>query len=486
MNDTNDKIWYDAFKRKDALYDGRVFVGVKSTGIYCRPVCKARMPKPENCVFYTSAAAAEADGFRPCLTCRPELAPGLAPVDAATNLAYKAARIIEENCTEGESLPQISQRLNCSDRHLRRAFTAEFHITPVQYMQTCKLLLAKNLLMNSTLSVLDIAMASGFGSLRHFNTVFKEKYHLPPSSLRKSSPSKKQTDTITVFLDYRPPYGWEKLLAFFAQRAIPGVETVKNNEYWRTVNLKTADKTEFSGWLKVGNIPNKNRLSVSISTSLLPVLSQILTRIRTMFDLYCNPQIIYENLKFMNNIKPDLCIPGTRLPGCFNIFEMAVRTILGQQITIKAAQTLITRFTNRFGTPIQTGINGLSHTFPPPEMIAALKEPVDEILGPLGITKTRARAIKLLAEALVCNDINLTYCASPEGEIKKLLALPGIGPWTAEYLAMRAMNWPDAFLSTDYGVKKALEPLSNKEITALKEKFRPYGSYATINLWNSL
>ena len=487
MEGKNSKIWYEAFRRKDAQYDGRIFVGVKSTGIYCRPVCKARMPKEKNCTFFTSAAEAEQAGFRPCLSCRPELAPGLAPIDATTNLAYKALRRIEESCSEENNIATIAKSLGCSDRHLRRSFIAEFHITPVQYLQTYRLLLAKNLLMSSKLSVLDVAMASGFGSLRCFNALFKETYHLTPSNLRRQSSAIMQSaDVITIFADYRPPYEWNKLLAFFAERSIPGIEIVKNNQYWRTVSLETTNKRRVNGWVKVEHISEKDRLKISISISLLSVLPQVLARIRSMFDLYCDPLIVYNDLQTMNKIKPNLCVCGTRLPGCFNVFEMSVRTILGQQVSIKAAQTLITRLTQKLGTPLQTNIDGLTHIFPTPEEILNIMEPLENVLGKLGITAMRSKAIKNLALALNNGEIDLTWSSNPEEEIEKLLELPGIGVWTAKYLVMRAMNWPDAFLDTDYGVKKALEKLSIHEIAQLKTQCSPWGSYATINLWNSL
>ena len=487
MCDEHNPIWYEAFKRKDARFDGQFFVGVKSTGVYCRPVCKARLPRPENCTFYASAAQAEQAGFRPCLLCRPELAPGMAPVDASANLAYKAARKIEENCADEASISEIARSLGCSDRHLRRAFAAEFHVSPVQYLQTCRLLLAKNLLTSSNLSVFNTAMAAGFGSLRRFNALFREKYHMTPSDLRRQLPATpKQADMIRVALGYRPPFLWEKLLTFFAQRAIAGVEVIQNNEYQRTVCLKSADNKNVCGWIKVGHLPEKNRLTVDVSLSLLPVLPQVLSRVRAMFDLYCDPQAIYDALKTMNEVKAGSCVLGTRLPGCFNVFEMSVRTILGQQVSIKAAQTLTARFIKALGTPLQSDIDGLTHIFPLPEQITALKEPVEDVLGKLGITGMRAKAIKKLAEVLLDGSIDLTFCATPENEIQKLQALPGVGPWTAQYLVMRALSWPDAFLDTDYGVKKALAPLTPKEIARLKEKWHPWGSYATINLWNTL
>lgn len=233
-----DKIYYSAFKAKDARFDGRFFVGVSSTGIYCRPVCRARQPKPENCTFYATAAQAEQAGYRPCMLCKPERAPGTAPVDATTSLAYRAARLIEEHCRYGENLEETAKYLNCSGRHLRRSFLTEFNVSPIQYLQTCRLLLAKNLLASTNLSVIDVAMAAGFGSLRRFNDLFKNRYHLAPTALRKQTAKTTiQENNITLELGYRPPYQWQKILDFLKLRAIPGVETVKNNCYMRTVRF---------------------------------------------------------------------------------------------------------------------------------------------------------------------------------------------------------------------------------------------------------
>ncbi len=489
-DNNNESALYAAFKAKDARFDGRFFVGISSTGIYCRPVCRAKQPKPENCTFYSTAAEAEQAGYRPCLLCRPELAPGSSITDATANLVYRSARMLEENCGSGQSLEEIALQLGCTDRHLRRVFSAEYNVSPVQYLQTCRLLLAKNLLTDTDLSVLDVAMAAGFGSLRRFNDRFKKHYNLSPTALRKQRKSekntKKQSGSITVALGYRPPYPWEQILNFLAGRAITGIETVKNGEYMRTVDLITDEQKHIYGWLKVGHNPKKNVLTVTVNETLLPVLPQVLARVKRLFDLNCDPYAVYETLASMDDIRSNLCVFGTRLPGCFNPFEMAIRAILGQQITVKAASTLAARIVKTYGTPVQTDTEGLTHVFPTPEGIIAMGEDIENNLGSLGITSARSRTIFALAQALVNKEINFDICIHPEEEMKKMMNIKGIGSWTAQYIAMRAMEWTDSFLETDVGIKKALEGYSSKELLEMAEAWRPWRSYATINLWNSL
>lgn len=478
---------YAAFKSKDARFDGRFFVGISSTGIYCRPVCRARQPKEENCTFYHTAAEAEQAGYRPCLLCRPELAPGTSITDATANLVYRAARMLEEKCGSGQSIEEIAARLGCTDRHLRRVFTAEYNVSLVQYLQTCRLLLAKNLLTETKLSVLDVALAAGFGSLRRFNHLFKMHYHLTPTDLRKRvSEEKEGSSDITLALGYRPPYPWEEMLKFLSGRAISGVDMVKDREYLRTAHFTTAEGKDIYGWVRIGHRPNKNALSVTVSASLLPILPQVLARIRRLFDLYCDPEAVYETLQVMNEIRPGLCVLGTRVPGCFDAFEMAVRAVLGQQITVKAASTLAARIVAAFGTPIQTGIDGLTHIFPSPGDLLALDGTMEDNLGPLGVIKSRSRTIHALAKAFADKSIEFDLPSQPEDEMKKLMEIPGIGSWTAQYIAMRSMQWPDAFLETDAGVKKALPQYTPKELLTMAEAWRPWRSYATVNLWNSL
>lgn len=481
------KIYYPVFKSHDARFDGRVFVAVSSTGIYCRPVCRVKMPKEDNCAFYNSAAAAEAAGYRPCLRCRPELAPGFAPIDAGSRLSRKAALLMEDDCFYDSSIEKLAKELDVTDRHLRRSFLSEYGVSPVQYLQTYRLLLAKNLLTDTNLPVTDIAFTAGFGSVRRFNAVFKKHYRMSPSALRKQVKPAHLAgyDSITLYLGYRPPYLWNGILNFLQGRAIPGVELVSDNAYHRTVTLPHNQKM-YRGWITVQHAEKKNMLSVTISGTLLPVLSKVLMRVKHLFDLHCDPVEIYDKLAVMNNIKEGMCVSGTRLPGSFDAFEMAVRAVLGQQITVKAAKTLATRIASTFGTEISTPFAELTHTFPTPEDFCALTGSIENHLGVLGVTGARARSILALASALRNGDLELSRNANPDIQRKKLLALPGFGPWTVQYIAMRALGWPDAFPDTDYGVKKALSGYSPKEIVELAEQWRPWRSYATIHLWNSL
>lgn len=478
---------YAAFAAKDARFDGRFFVGISSTGIYCRPVCKAKQPKEQNCSFYATAAEAELAGYRPCLLCRPELAPGSSSLEVSATLAHRDAALIEEQCGAEQSLRELAQRLGCTDRHLRRVFIAEFHVTPVQYLQTCRLLLAKGLLTDTELSVLDVAMAAGFGSLRRLNDLFKKRYRLSPTDLRSRRPqSEGQGGCVTLPLGYRPPYRWEEMLRFLDARAVPGLEAVIDGEYLRTVRLTKEGAQPVCGWLRVGHSPRDNTLCLSISDSLLPALPQVLAGVRRLFDLCCDPHTVFEALSPMDEISPGVNALGTRLPGSFDSFEMAVRAVLGQQISVKAARTLAGRLTAACGTPLDTGIRELTHTFPLPEDILAIEGPVEQRLGPLGIISARARTIRTLAEALADGCLDFSPGADPRAQIDQLLRIPGIGPWTAQYIAMRAMGCPDAFLETDAGIKKALAGYSPDKMLGIAEAWRPWRSYAVINLWNSL
>jgi AraC family transcriptional regulator of adaptative response / DNA-3-methyladenine glycosylase II len=504
------KACYAALTAHDSRFDGKFFVGVSSTGIYCRPVCRVKRPQEKNCSFYVSAAAAEAAGYRPCLKCRPELAPAEpaavptilpmagttvlspSPMDAARRLARQAAFIMADNWLADSSLEDLAAMLGISGRHLRRIFYAEYGVSPVQYLQTMRLLLAKNLLTDTELPVTEIAMTAGFGSIRRFNTLFKTHYRLTPRSLRKTdaiSPGR-SGGGITLSLGYRPPYDWDGIISFLAARAVPGVEAAVggpsgNVSYRRTVAVPGKGGL-YRGWISVSAVPEKDALAVTVSPSLLPVLSKVLSRVRVLFDTGCSPREIYEKLAVMNTVTPGLCKPGTRLPGCFDPFEMSVRAVLGQQVTVKAARTLAGRFAQALGAEIPTPFGDLTHTFPRPETIMALKNPAETILGELGIIRSRSRSIYALAEALTAGNLSLSPKADPEAEMETLLSLPGFGPWTVNYIGMRALSWPDAFPHTDYGIKKALPGKTAKEILALAENWRPWRSYAAINLWNSL
>ncbi len=478
---------YAAFSAHDTRFDGRVFVCVSSTGIYCRPTCRVKMPKIENCSFHSSAASAEAAGFRPCLKCRPELAPGNSLTDASKRLIRKAALMIEEDALSDSNISNLAKSLDVTDRHLRRVFSSEFGVSPVQYLQTRRLLLAKNLLTDTTLSITDVALTAGFGSLRRFNDLFKDRYKLTPTALRKNRETSELNTTqgITLRLGYRPPFNWNQILSFLNIRAIPGVESVENNVYRRTVSMSYA-ATSVYGWLSVENDAAKNMLLLTLSHSLIPVIAKILVRIRVLFDLDCEPFEIYNRLSAMNEQIAGVCVPGTRLIGYFEPFEMSVRAVLGQQITLKAAKTLTARMATTYGKEIVTPYKDLTHVFPESKTICNLKAPIEDQLGPIGITKVRARSILSLAQAIEKGVLTLSQYANVEKEIAYLLTLPGIGPWTAGYIAMRAMSWPDAFLHTDYGIRKALHGMSQEKILSISESWRPWRSYAMMNLWYSL
>ncbi len=347
---------YRAFATHDARFDGRMFVGVASTGVYCRPVCPARRPRRENCRFYVSAAAAEREGFRPCLRCRPELAPGNASVDAQARLAQAAASLIEDGLASDAGLEAIAARLRVTDRHLRRVFQAEFGVTPVEYSQTHRLLLAKRLLTDSALPVTQVAFAAGFGSLRRFNALFNARYRVSPTGLRRHVKTGTTQDTLRFELAYRPPLDWVALLAFLAGRAIAGVESVGATTYRRTVSIEHRGAAH-RGWIEVRQAPRqKAALAVALAPSLSAVIPQVLARVKHLFDLACDPLAVAERLGPLAAARP-----GLRVPGAFSGFEIAVRAVLGQQVTVKAARTLAGRFAARFGTPLTTPFAELQH-----------------------------------------------------------------------------------------------------------------------------
>jgi AraC family transcriptional regulator of adaptative response / DNA-3-methyladenine glycosylase II len=464
---------YRALQAHDARFDGRFFVGVASTGIYCRPVCRVRTPGIANCRFFPSAAAAESSGFRPCMRCRPELAPGNAAVDAGARLVHAAAGLIEDGLLMDDSVEGLAQRLGVTDRHLRRVFRSELGVSPVQFVQTQRLLLAKRLLTDTALPVTDVALASGFGSVRRFNTLFQTRYRMRPGDLRKTAGTAKQPELLEFSLSYRPPLDWDALLAFLGRRTIAGVEHVQDQTYLRTVRINGT-----AGWLAVTRDRSRPALRIAVSASLSRVVPAVLSRVKRAFDLGCDPEQIAVALGPLA-----LQRPGLRLPGTFDGFEAAVRAILGQQITVRAAHTIAGRFAAAFGEPIPSPHVALRCVFPSVERVAALA-PSD--IAELGIVSARAKAIIGIASALHAGRLRLDPSADVDATLRVLRELPGVGEWTAQYLAMRALGWPDAFPHTDFGVLKALRETNPKRALAHAEQWRPWRAYAVIHLWNSL
>ena len=484
MPDLDSESLYRALLAKDTRFDGRFFVGVATTGIYCRPVCRARKPLAVNCSFYATAAEAEQAGFRPCLLCRPELAPGYAPVDSSASLARAAARYIERNCGVQGSLTDIARHLGCSNRHLRRVFENAYHVRPVEYRQTCRLLLAKSLLTDTDLSVVDVAYSAGFGSLRRFNEVFRRRYRLTPTALRSQARlNRADGDTVQLSLGYRPPYRWDLMLKFLARRAIPGVEKVEDDCYARTIRLRSSGR-DLTGCATVGNDAKHNRLTVTVSASLLPALPVVLDGIKNLFDLHCEPDTVARALTSMDESALGPFIPGTRVPGCFDAFETAVLAVLGQQVTVQAARTLAGRLVQALGSPVDTGIDGLTATFPMVQELLDLDGAIEQHLGPLGIITARARAIHGLAAMMGAGAIDASCCPDPEAAVARFMEIPGIGAWTAGYIAMRCLAWPDAFLATDLEVRKALGSPPPGKILTLAERWKPWRAYAVMHLWN--
>jgi AraC family transcriptional regulator of adaptative response / DNA-3-methyladenine glycosylase II len=444
-------------------------------------VCTARTPKEANCRFFNSAEAAEKAEFRPCLRCRPELAPGCAPVDDARRIAGLIVSRIEEGLFDEEAgLEELAAQFDLSSRQIRRIVQQELGVSPIELLQTRRLLLAKQLLTETPLPVIEVAFASGFGSLRRFNDAFSSRYGMPPTRLRKEAtgktPATAAADTLTLQLSYRPPFDWSGLLRFLSARTLKGVEWVTDEAYARTVRLG-----EHQGWIRVRNEPEKRALQVELTRPLAPALPALLGRLRHVFDLSARPDVIAAQLMQDELLGETVARnPGLRVPGAFDGFELAVRAILGQQITVKAATTLAGRFCDAFGEPIETPHPALSRLCPTPQRVAAAT--VDEVAS-LGIVQARARCILILAEEVASRRLKLEAGAQPEAVMQQLVALPGIGPWTANYIAMRALRWPDAFPKEDIALRNSLGGVTAAQADALSQAWRPWRSYATLHLW---
>ncbi|HEX9193694.1 MAG TPA: AlkA N-terminal domain-containing protein [Burkholderiales bacterium] len=475
------RICYRALKARDARFDGRFFVAVSSTRIYCRPVCTVKPPKRENCRFFPSAAAAESSGYRPCLRCRPELAPGNASVDATSRLAQAAASMMEDRTLEKDGLDSLAARLGITDRHLRRAFGAEFGVSPVEFAQTQRLLLAKRLLTDTALPVTEVAFASGFGSVRRFNALFRQRYRLRPGQLRGERPGgapvAAAVDVLKFELSFRPPFDWSAVSAFLGVRSIAGVEAVEGSCYRRTVRILSDDK-ERAGWIAVEMSPKKPALRVAVSASLAKALPPVLSRVKALMDLACHPAEVAQALGALARRHP-----GLRVPGAFDGFETAVRAILGQQVTVAAARTIAGRFAAMFGDAIATPFGSLTTLFPTAVRVAALSP---RHIARLGMPGARARTVVALARAVADGRLALMPNADIEATLDALRALPGVGEWTAQYIAMRALSWPDAFPHTDLGVMKALGETGARRVLAAGETWRPWRAYAVMHLWQSL
>lgn len=485
---------YQAMAEKDPAWDGLFFTGVTSTGIYCRPVCRVKLPRAENCLFFETAALAESRGFRPCLRCRPELAPARrfwSTTDAGLVLAEFAARQMQTAIhlgTKPPSMTALAARLGVSDRHLRRMFTRHWQVSPVQYLQTQRLLHAKQWLQDSPLSIAEIAQASGFGSTRRMYAAFAQHYQLSPGQLRPTRRSHHEDAGLStpLALHYRPPCQMGVLWQFLKDRSLDGMESWQGEGAHailrRTVRWPHGTG-DLQGWLQVQWDDQQPRVLLRVSHHLLPVLPALATQVREWLDLDADPariaQVIGQDFPRAS---------GQRLPGCLDGFELAVRAVLGQQISVKAARTLGQRLVNTLGEPYGTPWPELHRTFPSPARLA--QQDTAACLGSLGIVRQRQQAIQALARAVESGALDLRPSSPLAPTLQALMALPGIGPWTAHYIAMRALRWLDAWPVQDVALQTALgvrqHPRPTLALEQLGQAWQPFRSYALIAAWQRL
>ncbi len=485
---------YRALCAHDARFDGHWFVGVTSTRIYCRPVCRVKTPVRANCRFFRNAALAEAEGFRPCLRCRPELAPGLALVDSAEVLALHAARRLTRAAREGEclSMPALAAELGVTDRHLRRIFRSAHGVSPLDYLGTQRLLQAKQLLTDTDWPIAEVATASGFSSLRRFHAAFAARYRLQPTRWREGarptgSPARSASGELRLRLAFRPPYDRAGVLHFLQRRAVPGLEDMHSLDggglrWCRSLAVQHEGRT-LAGWIGVELPADQAWLMATLSDGLAPALGKVAQRLREAFDLDADPAAIDAALAGLPVQPP----AGLRMVGSVDGFEAAVRVVLGQQVSTAAARTLTARLVRAMGEPLTPSCGGVQWLFPTPR--ALHEASVDRFLA-VGLVRQRALAIQALARLVLDDEQALRPGAPVEAVRRRLLDLPGIGPWTVELIVQRALGWPDAFPAHDLGVLQALGPPEGRcsPATALAraEAWRPWRSYAMAGLWRGL
>jgi AraC family transcriptional regulator of adaptative response / DNA-3-methyladenine glycosylase II len=444
--DLNKRTCDRARRSRDARFDGRFFIAVTSTRVYCRPICPARAPKDEHIRYFATAAAAEAAGFRPCLRCRPEASPGTPAWLGTSAVVSRAVRLISEGALDRGGVDALADRLGMTARHLRRLFLQHLGATPLEVAHTRRVHFAKKLLDETALAINEVAFASGFGSVRRFNGQIRRTYARTPTQLRRLARQHVAAgpECYRFRLAYRPPYDWAAVLGFLHARATPGVESVERSHYRRTITIDGAD-----GVIDVTPLPSGNALCLEVRFPDSGALLSIVERVRRMFDLGADPAVIAEHLGADPLLAgPIKRHPGIRTPGAWDGFELAVRAILGQQVSVKGATTLAGRVASMFGAPVTgargaaeaaSGGGGLMRLFPTPARLA------DAAIERAGVMTARAEAIRALARRVIDGSITFGPCIDGRAAIAALRALPGIGDWTAEYIAMRALGEPDAF-----------------------------------------
>ena len=484
--DMDHQACYRVITARDARFDGRLFVGVKTTGIYCRPVCPARTPKSQNVTFWPTAAAAQSAGFRPCLRCRPETSPDLASWRGTSNTVSRALSLIEAGALDDGNVEALADRLGVGERQLRRLFRRHLGASPVAVAQTRRVLLAKQLIHQTHLPMTQVALAAGFGSVRRFNETFQQLYDRPPVELRRSRAPDQPLDDrggITLKLPFSRPYDWDSMITFLSLRAIPGVEAVEAGRYRRTIAIGQG-----RGVLTV-EPGAAGLMTVNVRFPNLEALPTIIARVRRVFDLAADPSEISRHLALDPMMAAHLAArPGLRVPGAWDGFELAIRAILGQQITVTAATGLAAKLVALHGeilaSPWSDSGAGLTHVFPTAAMLA------DQDLSVLGMPGARARALSSLAATVRDDPQIFGPKRNLDEAIKQLRAINGIGEWTAQYIAMRQLREADAFPAADIGLMRALADESGqrptpKQMLQRAEVWRPWRAYAALHLWAS-
>jgi AraC family transcriptional regulator of adaptative response / DNA-3-methyladenine glycosylase II len=487
------ELCYRALRARDGRFDGRFYTGVTSTGIYCRPICPARTPKLENCLFFPSAAAAQRLGFRPCLRCRPEAAPGQAVARGTLNTVSRALQLIADGQLGSGQLEAFSGRLGIGTRQLRRLFDRHVGASPSQVAQTQRMLLAKQLLTETQLPISQVALAAGFGSVRRFNAAFRRTYERAPSQLRTSRrrTSEDSEPVVEIRLAYAPPYDFAAMLEFLGPRAIPGVESVHAGSYQRAFRLGAA-----FGSFSVRDDPERSQLIARIRCTDIEPLGQVVSRLRRVFDLDADSRSIDAQL----SVDPLLAArvrarPGVRVPGAWDHFELGVRAVLGQQVSVSEATTFAARLVAQYGTALPES----AHMPHPIRKRTDAEAPATDQLFPvpatlahadfvaIGLTGARIATLQALARAVCTDDQCLQPAASLEDSVARLCDLPGIGPWTAQYIAMRALREPDALPTGDLGLVRALfgsgARVQPRQMELRTQLFRPFRAYACMRLW---
>jgi AraC family transcriptional regulator of adaptative response / DNA-3-methyladenine glycosylase II len=464
---------------RDPRFDGKFFIAVTSTGIYCRPICPVRSPKRANVRYYATAAAAAEAGFRPCLRCRPEAAPGTPAWLGTSALVRRALRLVDDGILDEGSVEALAATLGIGPRHLHRLFVQHVGASPSAVAQTRRLHLAKRLLDDTNLRIAEIAHAAGFGSVRRFNDAFRHTYGRPPRELRTPPRGTRLVDggdEVALRLAFRPPYDWMRVRDFLAARAVPGVERVDERGYARTIASDAGH-----AFVCVRPLDDEDALELRVRGAAPRALLQCASVARRVFDLTADPARLALAFKHDPLLAPLVGRrPGLRIPGVWDPFECAVRAVLGQQVSVAAGRTFAARLVARAGRPIVNGTDGLTRLFPTPAALA-----VTDLNG-LGLTSSRVHAVRALARAIT-NGLDLT--APVDDVMAALRALPGIGAWTAEYVALRALSEPDAFPSADLVLRRIASgrpaPLTGRALEARAEAWRPWRGYAAIHLWHA-